>query len=370
MTRRALILLGALALLPALQVFSRTPAPAAQASRLPRALSGESFWKLSTGLSEPDGYFRSDNLVSNELFMQLVIPELVRTVRPGRVYLGVGPEQNFTYIAAIRPAMAFIVDIRRGNLHLHLMYKALFQLSADRAEFVARLFSMKKPASLDRSATAQQLFAAFDDPRLRSEELFEQNAAAVRDVLTRTLGIPLLPYDVKAIEAVHREFFSRGPAIHYEVTPGSAGSFPTYAELMAATDAAAVAHSYLATEENFAAVKALQNRNLVVPVVGNFAGPKAIRAVASYVRSHNAVVSAFYVSNVEQYLGREGYLDEFCASAATLPMDDTSVFIRSERGGFPPRMARGPGGFSRGRFGGTFTSQLYNMPSEVKGCGR
>ena len=62
-------------------------------------------------------------------------------MKPSGVYLGVGPEQNFTYIAAIRPRIAFITDIRRGNLHLHLMYKALFELSANRADFVARLFN-------------------------------------------------------------------------------------------------------------------------------------------------------------------------------------------------------------------------------------
>ena len=55
------------------------------------------------------------------------------------------PEQNFTYIAALKPKMAFIIDIRRGNLQLHLMYKALFELSSDRADFIFRLFSRKRP---------------------------------------------------------------------------------------------------------------------------------------------------------------------------------------------------------------------------------
>jgi hypothetical protein len=66
-------------------------------------------------------------------------PELTRRVAPGGVYLGVGPEQNFTYIAAMRPRVAFILDLRRGNADLHLMYKALFELAADRADFVSRL---------------------------------------------------------------------------------------------------------------------------------------------------------------------------------------------------------------------------------------
>ena len=69
--------------------------------------------------------------------LSTVAAALSERAKPGGVYLGVGPEQNFTYIAAIRPKIAFITDIRRGNLQLHLMYKALFELSADRAEFVS-----------------------------------------------------------------------------------------------------------------------------------------------------------------------------------------------------------------------------------------
>ena len=373
MTRRALILVAALALMPALRVLPPVHPAEAPAARLPKQLSGPEFWKLSTELSEPDGYFRSDNLVSNELLMQLVIPDLARTVRPGRAYLGVGPEQNFTYMAAIRPSMAFIVDIRRGNLHLHLMYKALFELSADRAEFVSRLFSMTRPPGLGPKSTAQEIFAAYGDPDLRREELFKQNVNAIRELFVEKLRLGVSAEDLKGIEAVYYEFYARGTSIHYEVTPGSAGAFPTYAEMMMATDGGAVSRSYLATDESFATIKDLQHRNLVVPVVGNFAGPKAIRGIGSYLRSHDALVSAFYVSNVEQYLSREGRREEFCESAASLPLDDSSAFIRSERGGFvhrTPRVPGSPGGGFGGGFGGSFTSQLYNMQDDLKGCGK
>src|SRR4029079_509820 len=115
-----------------------TAAPAAAAT-LPQKLSDHDFWQLTTDLSEPNGTFRSDNLLSNEVWLQYVIPDLLNVSKPGRVYMGVGPEQNFTYIAALKPAMVFITDIRRGNLDLHLMYKALFEMSADRAEFLSRL---------------------------------------------------------------------------------------------------------------------------------------------------------------------------------------------------------------------------------------
>ena len=90
----------------------------------PAQLSDEEFWNLSTRLSEPPGAFRhSENLVSNEE----LFPHTIRLLRArGGVYIGVGPEQNFSYIARIRPSMAFIIDIRQENRNLHLLYKALF----------------------------------------------------------------------------------------------------------------------------------------------------------------------------------------------------------------------------------------------------
>ena len=171
-------------------------------SVLPKELTGQDFWKLSVELSEPDGFFRSDNLVSNELFMQQVVPDLTRIAKPGGVYLGVGPEQNFTYIAAVKPAMAFIIDVRRGNLHLHLMYKAIFELSADRAEFLSRLFSMKRQSGLDHQSTVREIIAAYGAPGLKSDELLRQNIAAIRDLLAKKLGLP--GDDLEAIEGLYQ----------------------------------------------------------------------------------------------------------------------------------------------------------------------
>src|ERR1700681_942501 len=159
MTRRRFVL----AVLLLAVCFSALPFGINASAKLPARLTDQEFWTLIGELSEPGGTFRSDNLLSNEGRFQFVIPDLIEIAKPGGVYLGVGPEQNFTYIAATRPAIAFIVDIRRGNLDLHLMYKALFELSADRAEFVSSLFSKPRPPGLDARATARQLFDAYAD---------------------------------------------------------------------------------------------------------------------------------------------------------------------------------------------------------------
>ncbi|HYR87371.1 MAG TPA: hypothetical protein VE422_25025 [Terriglobia bacterium] len=327
----------------------------ATAQSIPAQLSDQEFWKLSTESSEPDGRFRSDNLLSNENWFQYVIPELNQTAKQGRVYLGVGPEQNFTYMAALKPTMAFIIDIRRGNLDLQLMYKALFELSKDRAEFVSRLFSKPRPDGLSAQSTALQIFAAYSKVPT-TEALYKENLKAIQDHLVQKHSFPLGAGDLEGIDYVLNAFYSHGPDINYSSTQGGGGfGRVTYEELMVATDEMGQARSYLANEENFAFLKNMQAKNLVIPVIGNFGGPKAIRAVASYLKGIDATVSAFYLSNVEQYLRQDGILRYFCANAAALPLDQTSTFIRSVRGG---RYGLGTG----------LNSDLGNMTSELKGC--
>ena len=162
---------------------------------LPARLTDQKFWSLVVNSSEPSGYFRSENLVSNEHTFQYVIPALERRIRSASVYLGVAPDQNFTYMAAIQPKMAFIIDIRRGNLLEHLMYKAIIELSADRAEFLSRLFSKKRPAGLGRASTVEELFDAFDKVDT-NQELYRQNVSAIEDHLLKRHGFKLTADDV------------------------------------------------------------------------------------------------------------------------------------------------------------------------------
>lgn len=336
------------------------------AGALPEHLSDKAFWALSSELSEENGYFRSDNLVSNEMWMQHVIGDLVKTTRPGRVYLGVGPEQNFTYIAAVKPAMVFIVDVRRENLQLHLMYKALFELSQDRAAFVSRLFSKKRPPGLTTKSTAEEIFNAFAEVPT-SEALYQENLKAIQDHLVKTLGLPLRDEDLKGIQYVAYQFYWFGPVLTYSSTNPTNGrmrgsTMPTYYDVMLSTDADNRNRGYLAEEENFLFVKQLHSRNMLVPVVGNFGGPTALRSVGRYLKEQGATVAAFYLSNVEQYLLQSDLIPSFCGNVASLPLDEQSTFIRSVRGG-PPG-----GSFNGGfRFGG-LVNQLGSMLAETRTC--
>jgi len=317
-------------------------APLRAVDVLPDRLADDAFWGLIGTLSEPGGVFQSENFLSNETGFQVVIPTLTQTTRPGGVYMGVGPEQNFTYIVALRPKMAFVVDIRRQNLLEHMLYKALFEMSDNRADFLSRLFSRKRPEGLSARSTADQLFGAYADPPVDADA-FRKNLQTINELLIRTHKFGLTSEDESTIEHIYTVFHDFGPDINYNSGAGRRGGngMPDYATLMTATDLLGEQRSYLATEENYRFIRDLEGRNLVVPLTGDFGGKKAIRAVGQYVKDHDAIVSAFYLSNVERYLfqsnglNRNGGWTNFYGNVATLPLDSSSTFIRSVGGGVP-----------------------------------
>jgi hypothetical protein len=308
------------------------------AEELPPQISDETFWKLVTDFSEPGGSFISDNFVSNERTFQRVLSPLTEGRKDRGVYLGVGPEQNFTYIVAMKPKMAFIIDIRRQNMIEHFMYKALLELSKDRADFLSRLLSRPRPADLAKNATVDALFDAYRDIPSDSK-MYDDNLSAIKHHLIQDHGFKLTADDEKALEFIFSAFFTAGPNLTYN-GPRAAPNriMPTFEEVMTLSDDQGEQRSYIATEENFATIQQFERNNLLVPLVGDFAGPKAIRAVGDYVKAHDSTVTAFYTSNVEQYLfyNSDGW-KQYYASVATLPLTAASVFIRfnTDLGGYP-----------------------------------
>ncbi len=311
----------------------------AQAQKLPDEISNQAFWQMITEFSEPGQSFtdnNSDNVLSNEAMYQSVIPDLIARSRPGGAYIGVGPEQNFTYVAALKSRIGFILDIRRENMLELLMYKALFELSSSRVDFLSRLFSRRVPAALMNRMTAatsvDDLFSNFAR-LLSNKQYFRQNFEQIRTYLTKTKSFALTQDDVAEILYAYSAFYFSGPKLDFAAGTNEGGSFPTYAYLMTAKGPDGKQYSYLASEDNFRFVRDLQKRNMIVPLVGDFAGPKALRAVAQYLRQHETTVSAFYVSNVEQYLlggfGQAVTAPQFYSSIEALPRNDASTFIRS-----------------------------------------
>ena len=254
----------------------------------------------------------------------------------GGAYIGVGPDQNLSYIAQVRPTIAFIVDLRRDNLLLHLLFKALFSLSGTRAEYISFLFGRPVPERLDawRAADVTRLASYVDETQPNTTATSSLRARV--DAAIRGYGVPLSPADFATIDRFHRAFIDRGLSLRFEVTgrPPRPDYYPTYRDLMLETDREGHHRNYLATEGDFQFVRALEGRDLVIPVVGDLAGPTALRAIGRLVEARGERVSTFYVSNVEFYLSEQRTLTAFHANLSRLPRTPRSVLIRSVFGGY------------------------------------
>lgn len=344
-------------------LLSLAAAPAI-AQSVPGKLADSTFWRLVTDISETNGYFRSDNFVSNETTFQWVIPELQQITKPGGAYLGVGPDQNFPYITALKPKIAFIFDIRRQNMLTHLMYKALIETSNDRVDFVSKLFARPRPAGLDTASKVESIFITYQGVAPDSG-LYRRTLASIYDRLEKTHGFKLTPDDTSTINYVYRSFVTYGPDIRYDSNQQTMGfgrgRMPSYAQIQVETDSLKTPRGYLGTEANYRALREYEMNNLIVPVVGDFAGPKAIRAVGAYLKDNKLSVMAFYLSNVEQYLfNQSDDAKKFFTNVGTLPLDSTSTFIRSSFNGFGPRAAQMYASYMRSQ------QLLASMQEQVK----
>ncbi len=342
------------------------PLPAAlHGARLPERLDDSTFWRLVNDLSEPGGFFQSENFVSNEMALQWVIGQLEMTAPPGGVYVGVGPEQNFTYIGALRPRIAFIVDIRRQNLLQHLWYKAVFELSPTRATFLARLFARPGLATVPTTVGIDSLITLLNG--VEPDSLyFRRTFEDVRHLLVQRHDFTLDSIDLATLHYIDGVFAASGPSLNYSSGAGrDRGPFnrmPTFAQIATTTDERGVNRGFLGSEANYRVVRDMQRRNLIVPVVGNFSGPKALRAVGDWLRERDATVNVFYTSNVEQYLFQQfdGW-SRFYANVGSMPLDSASRFIRSATSGgrFGFSGSGGAGG------GGLLMQQLTSPITEI-----
>jgi hypothetical protein len=161
--------------------------------------------------------------------------------------------------------------------------------------------------------------------------MWRSNHARITELLTVTHGFRFTQEESDGLKWVFDNFFAHGPMITTRAGGGGGGGVnqTTFADLTGySPDASGTPRSFLSSEDNYLYVRDLHLRNLIVPVSGDFGGPKAIRAIGSWLQARGAVVSAFYVSNVEQYLFQDAKASLFYDNVATLPVNDASVFIR------------------------------------------
>jgi hypothetical protein len=307
-----------------------------------RAVSGSQatpaarpFATLVEQLSEPNGAFDTDNLISNETSYLHVAPALDQA-GAGGVYIGVGPDQNFSYIARLRPTDAFIVDIRRDNLLMHLLLKALFATSRNRAEFVSLLTGRPAPDRVEtwRDASIEKIVAYIDETKAAATSARSEDVERLHAAIRRS-GVPVSAKDFQTIDRFHSSFVDEGLSLQFHSTGRAAREYyPTYRDLLLETDRQGRKRCYLASEDDFQFVKALEARDGVVPVVGDLAGPHAVAAIGQLMTERGQRLSAFYVSNVENYLFQNGSYARYVENLKRLPHSDRSLIIRAIFGGY------------------------------------
>ena len=299
----------------------------------PRAASDvqvsiEQFGRYIESWSEPEGYFDSDNFISNETSYLHVVDDLHTRVSPGGVYVGVGPDQNLSYIVHTRPTMAIITDIRRQNMLEHLWFKALLSLASNRTEYLALLVS-REPPQVKAGAPLQDILEAVGRSRT-DEKLFLKNLTTIKKVLTETYKLKLSPEDLSKIEYVYRTFWDENLQLRFSsIGRGNALNYPTFEEMLLETDRHGKQQSYLSSEELFQWLKKFEGENRLIPIVGDFAGPHALKSVGAFLKANGLHVAAFYTSNVEFYLFDRPTWTRYVANVKSLPMADDSIFIRS-----------------------------------------
>jgi hypothetical protein len=291
-----------------------------------------SYGALIEELSEPAGYFDTDNLISNEAsFLQVADHLEPGSIGRGGAYLGVGPDQNFTYAARLRPRWAFIVDVRRQNLVQHLLFRFLFENSPTPFEYLKLLFSLDcadAPLGIV-GEDPEILIAALESCEPDRVSLERHLAAAVR-FIEGDLGMRLSGEDREGLRSILDAFFSAQldlrfhsygrPPMHF---------YPSFRQLLLSRSPSGRRSHFLTSADDYAFVRELARSGRLVPVVGDLSGPKALREIARLLRQQGESVSAFYTSNVEFYLMRSGRYADFVANVEALPLRQESLFIRA-----------------------------------------
>jgi len=311
-------------------------AAAAAAALEPEGLSAADFVRLIRDFSEEGGYFLSDNFTSSEDSYLTIVDKMKDLGATGGAYIGVGPEQNFTYIAKVRPRIAFIVDIRRQAMIQHLMYKAIFHLSPTRAHFLSRLLSRPMPSAKDPGPNAplDEILEFFEGIKADGKT-YAENLAAIQKTIQEDFQFPLSTGDRESLEYVYRHFFTNGFDVGFDSGMRAGRGFrrmPNLRTLLAKRDLNGKQGGFLAGADDYDFVRGMQRKNLIIPVVGDFAGKKALASVAAYLREHKLTVSVFYVSNVEIVLLEWGSLvqfSDFVKNVKKLPANSTTLLIRS-----------------------------------------
>jgi len=276
-------------------------------------------------LSEAGDRFISDNVVSNET--SLLQPAAALTALHGGVYIGVGPEQNFTYIALSRPELAFIIDLRRDNALLHLLYKSLFEIATSRLEFVCLLFGRPYDPKYEPGPNANADAVLQSMQRIApNRDWFDKQQAHSSEGL-QGYGLGLSAADVARIKKIHELFFVRQLDLRFELHRANGRKYPSIGALLRMRSPSGLG-TFLDNRDSFQFVQQLHRRHRIVPLVGDVSAPRTLGAVAEELRQRGLTLRTFYISNVEQYLIGKPSFAGWLNNLRRLPHDEHSILLR------------------------------------------
>ncbi len=285
-----------------------------------QAPSPSKYGAILAELSDRETGPAADNFVSNEDSYPRVTSEIARTVPPNTAYLGVGPDQNFTFIAHARPSLAVIVDYRKRNQLLHLLHKALFTLSENRVEYLSLLTARKPQVAND--ASAEGLVTAFTKVEFDRTQL-EVASRRITEFL-RPLSI-LSDADWPTLQTIHARL--AGPGMNARFL--ALTMYPTFGKMIATPSRDNKSAHFLADERLYQVVRNTHRHDAILPLIGDFANGPCLTKLADFLRKSRQEIGLFYISDVEFFLLRAGKFANYIQNLERLPWARNAQIIRT-----------------------------------------
>ncbi|WP_422772381.1 hypothetical protein ACN28C_04875 [Plantactinospora sp. WMMC1484] len=247
---------------------------------------------------EPSNY-RLDCFVTNELAYNDVLTRCWPTGTTGG-YVGVGPCQNLTYVGALRPRCAVIVDSRLDNVLLHLIFKLIMERATNPVEYLATLLSRQIGAPSPGQGPDFLISAVEAGPA--SAELFDANLKWLTTELSGRW--PLTEMHQARVAALYEEFFRRQLDITNVDAPTAANldEAPTLREVIRARTSRGVNLHFLTDSDRYDYVRQMHLDGRIIPILGNVGTAETVDRVNELLRTHDEALATLYVSNVEEHV--------------------------------------------------------------------
>jgi hypothetical protein len=147
------------------------------------------------------------------------------------------------------------------------------------------------------------------------------------EILENKYKFTLDDRDTSEIREVMNAFYRFHLNIRYSINARM--RFPTFAEVLTARDLEGNMSCVFNSDEDYAFIRDLQMKNLIIPVTGDVSERHALRSIGDFMKQYRLKLSAYYVSNFEEYVIKsyrtwEGWI----SNVKNLPINDKSVIIR------------------------------------------